>query len=446
MNSADAFAVGDPPAALPDEVEVEVIPVHGPLDASVRPPGSKSITNRALICAALASGRTMLTGVLLADDTEAMLDCLRGLGIRLVVDRPTRTVQVTGCRGLPPAQGAVLDARLSGTTARFITPVASLGGSTVVLDGGAPLRARPMGDLVEALVALGARIEPLGEPGHLPLQIDAHGLAGGEISVRGDISSQFLSALLLSAPDMVDGLSVEVSTELVSRPYVDMTLEVMAAFGAHSGTDGSGRIAVAPTGYRAVAEYPIEPDASAASYFFAAAVICGGSVRVEGVAAPSLQGDLGFVDVLERMGARVIRSSDAIEVHGVDDLHGIEIDMGQISDTAQTLAAVAPFASSPTRVTGIGFIRRKETDRIAAVVTELRRLGIDASEEEDGFLVRPGTPRPALVQTYDDHRMAMSFALIGLRSPGVRIADPGCVAKTFPEFWVALEALRASSP
>jgi len=445
MSSADrprpdgTFAQ-DPLAGTADEFEV--VPVHGPLDATVRPPGSKSITNRALICAALASGRTELRGVLFADDTEAMLDCLRGLGIRMEIDRDANTVRVTGCRGLPPAEGAVLDARLSGTTARFVTPVAALGGSTVVIDGGPPLRARPMGDLLDALVEIGAQIEPLGESGHLPVQIEARGLLGGEISVRGDVSSQFLSAVLLSAPDMVEGLSVSVTTPLVSRPYVDMTLEVMAEFGAHTSSDPGGRIAVAPTGYRAVAQYSIEPDASAASYFFAAAVICGGRVRVEGFGPRSMQGDLRFVDVLERMGARVTRTAEGIEVSGGGELHGIEIDMGEISDTAQTLAVVAPFASSPTRVTGIGFIRRKETDRIAAVVTELRRLGIDATEEDDGFVVNPGTPMPALVQTYDDHRMAMSFALIGLRSPGVRIADPGCVAKTFPGFWSALDSLR----
>lgn len=442
MNSADEEAT-DPLAGLGDELEIR--PVEGPLDATVRPPGSKSITNRALVCAALAYGSTTLQDVLFADDTEAMLDCLGGLGIRIEIDRPSRKVRVVGCRGVPPAKGAVLDARLSGTTSRFITPVAALSGSTVVLDGAAPLRARPMADLIDALTALGAQIEPLGEPGHLPVQIEAHGLAGGEIQLRGDVSSQFLSAVLLSAPDMADGLVVDIRTELVSKPYVDMTIAVMSSFGAHVVVAPDGRLSVAPTGYRAVPDYPVEPDASAASYFFAAAAICGGSVRVEGFGVSSLQGDLGFLEALERMGVRVDRSRDAIEVHGGGPLEGIEIDMSDMSDTAQTLAAVAPFATSPTRVTGVGFIRRKETDRIAAVVTELRRLGIEAVEEEDGFLVHPGTPLPALVQTYDDHRMAMSFALIGLRVPGIRIADPRCVAKTYPEFWTALDAVRSSA-
>lgn len=436
-------SVDDPLAGLPDELEIE--PARGPLEAVVRPPGSKSVTNRALICAALAYGPTTLHGVLFADDTEAMLDCIRGLGVPLRVDRAAGTVQVRGVRGVPPAEGAVLDARLSGTTSRFITPVAALGRGTVVLDGAAPLRVRPMGDLFDALVTLGAGIEPLGEPGHLPVQIEARGLAGGRLEVRGDVSSQFLSALLLAAPDMADGLEVEVTTELVSKPYVDLTLQVMADFGATTRDEDHRRIAVAPTGYRAVADYHVEPDASAASYFFGAAAICGGRVRVEGLGTSSTQGDVGFVDALERMGATVLREPDAIEVHGGAPLHGIEIDMSDISDTAQTLAVVAPFASSPTRVTGIGFIRRKETDRVAAVVTELRRLGIDAAEEEDGFVVHPGAPRPGVVQTYDDHRMAMSFALIGLRAPGVRIADPRCVAKTFPGYWRELDRLRGTA-
>jgi len=439
-DSNDPAGTDDPLAGLPDELAIE--PLTAALDSVVRPPGSKSVTNRALVCAALARGTSTLHGVLFADDTEAMLGCLHGLGVPLQLDRGAATVRVKGVRGVPPVDGAVLDARLSGTTSRFIAPVAALGRATVVLDGGAPLRTRPMGDLFDALVELGAGVEPLGEPGHLPVQIEGRGLAGGRVAVRGDVSSQFLSALLLAAPDMADGLEVELATTLVSRPYVELTLRVMEAFGAHSTDDGERHLAVAPTGYLAVTDYHVEPDASAASYFFAAAAICGGRVRVEGLGRRSHQGDVAFVDALERMGARVERGDDWTEVHGTGELHGIDIDMTDISDTAQTLAAVAVFASSPTRVHGIGFIRRKETDRVGAVVTELRRLGIEAVEEEDGFVVHPGVPGPAVVQTYDDHRMAMSFALIGLRSPGVRIADPRCVSKTFPGYWRALDGLR----
>ncbi len=424
-----------------DEQLIE--PFRGELDAVVRPPGSKSLTNRALVCAALAEGTTELTGALYADDTEAMLHCVHGLGAQVQLDRAHQRVVVTGVAGSPAGEGALLDARQSGTTSRFVMPMAALGRSTVVLDGAPQLRGRPMGELIDALGALGAEVGPLGEAGHLPVQIDGSGLRGGTISVRGDVSSQFLSGLLLSAPCMAEGLQVEVVTELVSVPYVRMTVAVMEAFGAQVEVAADHRrIAVAPTGYTAVDQHRIEPDASAASYFFAAAALLGGTVRIEGLGRDALQGDVAFVDVLERMGAQVDRGVDAIEVRGTGVLHGVEVDMADISDTAQTLAAIAPFADSPTTISGIGFIRAKETDRIAAMVTELQRLGIDAEELPDGLVVRPGEPRPALVQTYEDHRMAMSFALVGLRAPGVRIADPGCVAKTYPGYWDDLASLR----
>lgn len=428
------------PATPPDELEVR--PVDGPLRASVQLPGSKSLTNRALVCAALASGTTTLEGVLLADDTEAMLECLHGLGIGVRVDRAAAAVQVQGSAGRPPADGALLDARLSGTTSRFVMPVAALGNGTIVLDGAEPLRARPMGELIDALVSLGAHVEPLGEAGHLPVRIEGDGLAGGRLDVRGDVSSQFLSALLLSAPCTAGGLELHVVSELVSVPYIDMTLAVMGAFGATAEHEQHRVLRVPSGGYRSPGTYTVEPDASAASYLFAAAAICGGSVTVEGLGTSSLQGDVAFVDVLERMGAQVRREPDRIEVRGTGTLHGVEVDLSDLSDTAQTLAVVAPFAQGPTTITGIGFIRHKETDRIGAVVTELRRCGIEAEELPDGLRVHPGRPRPALVSTYDDHRMAMSFALLGLVVPGIRIADPGCVAKTFPGYWDALEGIR----
>jgi 3-phosphoshikimate 1-carboxyvinyltransferase len=438
--------------------------VRGPLDAVIRPPGSKSVTNRALVCAALARGTSDLVDVLHADDTAAMVDCLSALGIAVgdpegsdeatiqllgpSDPRPVPVLRVVGCGGRPPSDGAILDARLSGTTSRFIAPVAALARGTVILDGGPPLRRRPMGALLDALTAIGAGVEPLGEPGHLPVRITAshRDVLGGSVEVSGDVSSQFLSGLLLSGPCLDDGLTVRVTTELVSVPYVRLTIGVMERFGATVEHDDDWRtLRVAPGGYRAVERYEVEPDASAASYWAAAAAIAGGSVRIEGLGRSSAQGDVAFIDVLGRMGAEVAWADDHVVVRSSGTLRGITVDMADISDTAQTLAAVAVFADGPTTVTGIGFIRGKETDRIAAVVTELRRLGVRATEDPDGFTVHPGPVSPGSVATYDDHRMAMSFALIGLRAPGIRILDPECTAKTYPGFWSDLLRVEASA-
>lgn len=448
--------------ALPDPLEV-----HGltaPARATVQLPGSKSITNRALVCAALADGRTCITGALDSEDTDAMAGCLRALGVSVtgsVDPRGVETGNVTltvqgsaghlgGAGGNAPEPGlppGVLDARLSGTTSRFVAPLAALSGGSVLLDGAGPLRERPMADLFDALGALGGVVEPLGVPGHLPVLIDggAAGIPGGSVTVRGDVSSQFISGLLMAGPVMAQGLSVELDGPLVSRPYVSMTIAVMRSFGADvEASDDLSRISVVPSGYRALEEYAVEPDASAASYFFALAAGGGGEVRVEGLGETSLQGDLGFVGVLAAMGAQIERGTHHTTVRGTGELHGVEVDMVDISDTVPTLAALAPMAEGPTTIGGVGFVRGKETDRISSVVTELNRLGIDAEEHDDGLVVRPGRPNGQVVRTYDDHRMAMSFAVLGLLAGGVSIADPGCVAKTFPGFWDAVARLHPS--
>ncbi len=428
-----------------------VVPLDTPPDSTVSLPGSKSITNRALVCAALADGRSMISGALLSDDTAAMLSCLAELGITSTVEPDAAggpQIRVQGADGPPEVTGAVLEPRMSGTTSRFVAPLCVLADTTILLDGAPSLRARPMGDLWEALEHLGAEISSLGTDGCLPVELKGgrRGIRGREVEVAGDVSSQFLSGLLLAAPVMPHGLSVAVRSELVSRPYVEMTLAVMEMFGATvERGDGLRRITVAPGGYRA-SDVVVEPDASAASYLFALAAAGGGRIRVDGLSSTSLQGDLAFVDVLERMGAEVHRGGDHTEVMGTGSLRGIAADMADISDTAQTLAAIAVLADGPTTVSGIGFVRAKETDRIAAVVAELRRLGVRAEENPDGFVVHPGRPEPAVVQTYDDHRMAMSFAVLGLLASGVSIADPGCVAKTFPDFWAVVDSLRVRNP
>lgn len=435
----------------PDATSVVVEPVDGPLDVTVRVPGSKSLTNRAFLCAALARGGfSILRGALLADDTIAMARALKALGAR-VSEQPETAGTVARVTPLGPriaAADVTVDARLSGTTARFVLPLLGLGPGPIRLDGREPLRARPMADGIAALRALGAEVDEEGEAGHLPVVVRGPAEPPTEqvrLEVAGDASSQFLSGLLMSGPRWPHGLRLSVSGPLVSRPYVDMTVAVMRAFGAEVQVDDDGWV-VPSGGYRRTL-YEVEPDASAASYFFAAAAICGGRVTVEGLGLDSLQGDLAFVDVLAQMGCRVERTATATTVERDGPLRGVDVDMGDLSDTAQTMAAVAVFADSPSRVRGIGFIRAKETDRVGNVVTELRRCGIDAVEEDDGYLIHPGTPRSDVtVQTYDDHRMAMSFALLGLRTPGITIAHPGVVAKTFPTYWEVLGSLGTNPP
>ncbi len=435
-----------------------VEPIEGPLDATVRVPGSKSLTNRALVCAALAEGVSAIEGTLVADDTEAMASALRALGADIVpgpsdrgggggASAPAR-LTVTGTGGDLAPGPLDLDLRLSGTTSRFLLPMVALGSGRYHLDGRPPLRARPMGPMLAAIGALGARVEPHGPAGHLPVTVVAPGqLGGGEVDIPGDRSSQYVSGLLLAAPYCRKGLRVRVVTRLVGRPFVDMTVAVMAAFGAADvgvADGGGGPVFTVPAGRYRGTGYRVEPDASAASYLLAAAAMCGGRVTVEGLGEGSLQGDAGFADLLAAMGAAVERSASATTVVGPAHLHGLgDVDLSAMPDMAQTLAAVAVFADAPTRVRGIGFIRGHETDRIAATVRELRRCRVDAREEPDGFVVHPGIPQPARVRTYDDHRMAMSFALLGLRVPGIEIEDPDCVAKTFPGYWDTLDRLRA---
>ena len=403
------------------------------IDAVVTVPGSKSLTNRALVCAALAEGRSTITGALVADDTEAMGECLTRLGAGVAWD--DTTVTVDGLGGPPTVAAADLDARLSGTTSRFLLPLLALGTGRYRLDGRPPLRRRPMGPVLHALRDLGARVDEEGERDHLPVVVSGP-VQAGEVTVPGDVSSQFVSALLLAAPLMPRGLRLELRSDLVAAPFVAMTTAVMRDFGAT--VDG---LRVEPGAYRA-RSFAVEPDASAASYFLAVAALTGGRVSVPGIGRASRQGDVAFIDVLARMGADVDLGEREVTVRAGDRLRGIDIDLGDLPDMAQTFAAVAACAEGPSRVRGVAVIRGHETDRITAVVTELRRCGIGAEETDDGFTVEPAPLRPATVRTYDDHRMAMSFALLGLRHPGIRIDEPDVVAKTFPGFWDALARLQ----
>ena len=421
----------------------EIVPVHRPVSGTIRPPGSKSLTNRALVVAALAEGTSHLTGVLDSRDTQVMIDSLRRLGIAVEHSPADCSAVVSGCSGRPPVAVADLWLENSGTSIRFLTALCALGRGTFRLDGNARMRERPIGDLLASLRQFGISVAAELGTDCPPVVLTSDGLRGGTTTVNADVSSQFLSAILMAAPCAAAPVEIRLAGEMVSEPYVEMTWKVMSQFGVHVDRDEPGRYLVRPQSYRG-RRYDIEPDASAASYFFAAAAVTGGEITVEGLTANALQGDVFFVKALERMGCEVTWNADSITVRG-RELRGIDIDMNAISDTAQTLACVAPFATGPTRIRNVAHMRHKETDRVAAVVTELQRLGLSVEEHPDGMTIHPGPLQPGTVATYDDHRMAMSFALLGLRVPGIVIADPGCTSKTYPHFFDDLDRLCASS-
>lgn len=423
---------------------IEIRP-SGPVCGTIRPPGSKSITNRALVCAALAEGESLLTGALDSEDTRVMIESLGRLGIEVEHDPSAATIRVCGCGGVPPARQAELLVANSGTTMRFLTALVTLGHGTFRIDGAPRMRQRPIADLLEALGQLGADAASERANGCPPVVVRAAGLRGGRATIAGSISSQFLSGLLMAAPAAHRPVELEVSGELVSKPYVEMTLAVMAAFGVPVQTHQLRRFVI-PAGrpYQG-RRYAIEPDASAASYFFAAAAVTRGRVTVEGLGRPSLQGDVAFCDCLARMGCEVQYGPDSITVVG-GPLRGIDVDMNAISDTVQTLGAVALVADGPTTITGVAHIRHKETDRLAALAAELRKLGATVEERDDGLRIVPAPLRSAEIETYDDHRMAMSLALVGLAVPGVVIRDPKCTAKTYPGFFADLARLSGSGP
>lgn len=414
----------------------------GPVHGTIQPPGSKSITNRALVCAALADGESTLLGALDSEDTQVMVGALGALGIDVDHDKAARTICIRGCAGRPPATSAELYVANSGTTIRFLTALVSLGQGRFRLDGTARMRQRPIEDLLEALRRLGVDAASELGNGCPPAIVQAKGLPGGRTDVAGSISSQFLSGLLLASPYARIPIELHVTGELVSKPYITMTLAVMETFGAECKTEELTRFLTATDRPYRARSYAIEPDASAASYFFAAAAVTGGQVTVPGLSRSSLQGDVAFCDCLAQMGCQVQYGKSGITVAS-GRLHGIDVDMNAISDTVQTLAVVALFAEGPTTIRNVGHIRHKETDRLAALATELRKLGAKVEERPDGLRITPAPLRPAEIDTYDDHRMAMSLAIVGLASPGVVIRDPGCTAKTYPEFFADLARLAS---
>jgi 3-phosphoshikimate 1-carboxyvinyltransferase len=434
--------------------DVTIEPVSRPFTATITPPGSKSLTNRALVLAALADGASNLSNVLFADDTLVMLDCLARLGFDLDVDKDSNRVRVGGLAGRIPAASAELFCGNSGTTIRFVTALCALGRGRFTLDGIPRMRQRPIGDLVALLKNLGVRTEYVIESGFPPVLVNADGLAGGIARFGGSQSSQFLSAVLQVAPYARHEVSIDLDGPQTSWPYVAMTMRLMDEFHVipelvRDPKTGDPRRIIIPHGqpYRAT-DYAIEPDASNATYFLAAAAIHpGAKVTVEGLGKRSLQGDVGFADVLHRMGADLLFGNDFITVIGPKRLQGIEVDLSAMPDTAQTLAVAALFAEGPTTITGLHTLRVKETDRVAALAAELTNLGADVDVEGDDLSIHPPERgvRPACIHTYDDHRMAMSFALAGTKSAGVRILDAQCVNKTYPNYFADLERALSSA-
>jgi 3-phosphoshikimate 1-carboxyvinyltransferase len=430
--------------AYPDALEI--LPLRHPAKAAVQVPGSKSITNRALVLAALSAHSCVLSGALHSEDTEVMVDCLGRLGFPIEIDWPAATLRVAPHdRGrVIPAAEADLFVGNSGTTMRFLTALVALGKGRYRLHGVPRMHQRPIEDLLAALQQLG--VNAISEEGNgcPPVIIQADGLEGGRAEIKGSTSSQFLSGLLMAAPLARSPLTIHWSGPYVSWPYVLMTRDMMLHFGIDVAFTLSNDFIVAAPQQFGRSEYTIEPDASAASYFAAAAAITGGCVTICDLPEVSLQGDVRFMDVLGQMGCRVERCSAGCTVHG-RPLHGIDIDMNDISDTVMTLAAVACFADGPTTIRNVAHIRHKETDRLAALATELRRVGAAVDELADGLTIVPRPLHGAEIETYNDHRMAMSMALIGLCVPGIVIKKPGCVAKTYPGYWDDLERLRTQA-
>ncbi len=433
----------------------------GPVRGSIRPPGSKSLTNRALVCAAMARDASVLRGALRSEDTEVMIDSLAKCGVAIEVLDGGRELRVDGRHRAPSGEPVrELFIANSGTTIRFLTAALSAAGGTYRLHGVPRMHQRPIADLVAALQPVQrGRITTESGGGCPPVEIDSQGWSDSPIRVGGSVSSQYLSGLMMAAPIALSqrsgepetprSVAIEVVGELVSRPYVDMTAAVMRSFGAGvtiedslpPESEVSTRVRITGDGYRGT-DYAIEPDASAASYFWAAAAITGGRVTVEGLQPDALQGDVGFCRVLEQMGCSFEADRGGMTVSG-GPLHGIDVDMNAVSDTVQTLAVVALFAAGPTRVRGVAHNRFKETDRIGDLACELRKLGAGVDEHQDGLTIHPPAEglRPATLETYQDHRMAMSLSLAGLASEGVTVLNPACTSKTYPEFFADLERL-----
>lgn len=439
----------------------DVKKVSCPVKGTVNVPGSKSMTNRALLMAALAEGTTTLKGVLFSDDSRYFLSSLQSLGFEIQIIEEEKTVVIGGQGGHIPKKSGTIYVGSAGTAARFLTAMLAFSDGAYTIQASAQMKSRPMKELFDSLTEMGASFTYLEKDGFLPAAVKGRNFCeensgedsraadcaedGAEISTACiDISksTQFLSALMMTAPMLKNGLVIHITSDKKDGAYIRITRRMMEEYGCSVGFNGTDYMITGGQCYRA-GTYQIEPDVSAACYFWAAAVLTGGQVLVRNVHASSMQGDMKFLGVLEKMGARVEDLAEGICVTGPENgtYPGVEIDMNDFSDQTMTLAAIAPFAGSRTHIRNIGHIRLQESNRIAAIVTELKRMGVPCAEEENGIVIDPGMPGPADIQTYDDHRMAMAFALTGLRAEGIRICNPQCCRKTFENYFSVLDEL-----
>ncbi len=416
---------------------IEIRPIKK-LDANLNVPGSKSYTHRALIVAALASGESKIEGGLLSEDTYFTKKALESLGVEISQDNGVFWVH--GTKGTIKAPSHEIYLGNSGTTMRFLISITALGQGRFILTGSKRMQERPVQDLLDALNGLGVKASTKENTGCPPVIIESKGLEGGETVLKGGLSSQYLSSILLASPYARRNVYIKVMDGLVSKPYVDMTIEIMRDFGVEVTQRQYRSFHVAVGQQYGARTYVVEGDASSACYFWAAAAITKGKTTITNISPHSLQGDMRFLNVLEKMGCRVENDESGITVKG-KDLRGIEIDMNTMPDVVPTLSVVAAFAKGDTVIKNVPHLRIKETDRLRAVSTELGRMGIDVKERIDGLIITGGKPKGVTIETYNDHRMAMSFALAGLVAPGVKIKDEMCVQKSFPDFWKRLEGL-----
>lgn len=406
-------------------------------------PGSKSITNRALLLAALANGKSVLKGTLFSDDSRYFLQSLVGLGFEIETDEKNTTVTVTGLGGKLPKKDGEIYVGSAGTAARFLTCMCGLSSGTYIINASEQMKRRPMKPLMDMLMSIGAEIKFLEEEFHLPIAITGCGDIQGRKRIKLDISesTQFLSAILMTSSMLKDGLDIEITSPKKYGSYIEITLKMMRQFGAEVKFDGSSYHIASNSSYNSIT-YQIEPDVSAACYFFAMAAVTASKIKVNNITKSSMQGDIRFLEVLEQMGCKVIYESDGVTVEGPNGkLKGIEINMNNFSDQTMTLAAIAVFADSVTKISGIGHIRLQETDRLSAIVNELTRMNIKTEYGEDYINIYPSMPSPALIETYDDHRMAMAFTLVGLVADGIVIDNPMCCRKTFENYFEIVDEI-----